>query len=66
MWTGVWLMFALAAACGVYLAVIAGPIIIVIGVVSVVAALGYVGPGAVGAEPLLNGPAVCPHANARR
>jgi 1,4-dihydroxy-2-naphthoate octaprenyltransferase len=43
MWTGVWVMFAVAAACGVYLAVIAGPVIIVIGVFSIVATLGYVG-----------------------
>lgn len=43
MWTGVWVMFTIAAAGGVYLAVISGPVIIVIGVVSVIAALGYVG-----------------------
>ena len=43
MWTGVGLAFGVAVACGVYLAVIAGPIIIVIGVVSILATLGYVG-----------------------
>jgi 1,4-dihydroxy-2-naphthoate octaprenyltransferase len=43
MWSGVWVMFAAAAACGVYLAAIAGPVIIVIGVFSILATLGYVG-----------------------
>jgi 1,4-dihydroxy-2-naphthoate octaprenyltransferase len=43
MWTGVWVMFTIAAIGGIYLAAIAGPVIIVIGVVSVVATLGYVG-----------------------
>jgi len=43
MWAGVWVMFLIAAAGGVYLAVIAGPIIIVIGVVAILATLGYVG-----------------------
>ena len=43
MWVGVWVMFAVAAAGGIYLAVISSAIIIVIGVVSVLATLGYVG-----------------------
>ncbi|MCP4249580.1 MAG: 1,4-dihydroxy-2-naphthoate octaprenyltransferase, partial [bacterium] len=43
MWVAVWVVFGIAAACGIYLAVIAGPIIIVIGVVSILATLGYVG-----------------------
>lgn len=43
MWTAVWIMFIIAAACGVYLAAIAGPVIIVIGVFSIIATLGYVG-----------------------
>ena len=42
-WTGVWIMFAVAAACGIYLAAIAGPVIIVIGILSIAATLGYVG-----------------------
>ncbi|MGI9648270.1 MAG: 1,4-dihydroxy-2-naphthoate polyprenyltransferase [Acidimicrobiia bacterium] len=43
MWAGVWFMFAGAAAAGIYLAVISSAVIIVIGVVSVLATLGYVG-----------------------
>lgn len=43
MWVGVWVMFAVAAAGGIYLAVISSPIIIVIGILSVLATLGYVG-----------------------
>ena len=43
MWMAVWVMFAIAAACGIYLAVIAGPVIIGIGVISILATLGYVG-----------------------
>jgi 1,4-dihydroxy-2-naphthoate octaprenyltransferase len=43
MWIGVWIMFGIAAACGIYLAAIAGPVIIVIGIVSILATLGYVG-----------------------
>ncbi|NNC91194.1 MAG: 1,4-dihydroxy-2-naphthoate polyprenyltransferase [Acidimicrobiia bacterium] len=43
MWVAVWVAFVVAAACGIYLAVISGPIIIVIGVVSILATLGYVG-----------------------
>lgn len=43
MWTGVTIALLVAAGAGVALAVIAGPIILVIGVVSVAAMLGYVG-----------------------
>jgi len=42
-WTGVWVLFAVAAAGGIYLAVIAGWPVIVIGVFSILATLGYVG-----------------------
>lgn len=42
-WTGVWVMFSIAAVCGIYLAAISSPVIIVLGVVSVLATLGYVG-----------------------
>jgi 1,4-dihydroxy-2-naphthoate octaprenyltransferase len=41
MWVGIGVVFGFAALCGVYLAFVAGPVIIVIGVVSLVAALGY-------------------------
>ena len=43
MWVGVALSLALAAAAGIALTVIAGPVVLVIGVLSVVAMLGYVG-----------------------
>ena len=43
MWTGVVLALLVAAFAGIALAVIAGPLILVIGVISVVAMLGYVG-----------------------
>lgn len=43
MWTAVWLAFAFAAVAGVYLIVIAGWVVALIGVVSVLAALSYVG-----------------------
>lgn len=43
MWTGTWLMIAVGAACGVGLALIAGPIVFLIGVASILAMLGYVG-----------------------
>ncbi|MDH3498787.1 MAG: 1,4-dihydroxy-2-naphthoate polyprenyltransferase [Acidimicrobiia bacterium] len=43
MWTGVVMSFAVAAAAGVYLTVIAGWVVIAIGVASVAAALTYVG-----------------------
>ncbi len=43
MWVAVWTMLAVASAGGVYLAMIAGPVVIVIGVASVLATLGYVG-----------------------
>lgn len=42
-WTGVWILFVVAAACGIYLAAVAGWVIIAIGVVSIAATLGYVG-----------------------
>lgn len=41
MWTGVVVAFGLAAAGGVYLIAVAGPVIAVIGVASIIAALGY-------------------------
>ena len=43
MWTGVWVMFVLAAAGGIYLATQAGLVIIGVGVVSILAALAYTG-----------------------
>jgi 1,4-dihydroxy-2-naphthoate octaprenyltransferase len=43
MWTGVGLATAVAVASGVALALIAGPVVLVIGVVSLLAMLGYVG-----------------------
>jgi 1,4-dihydroxy-2-naphthoate octaprenyltransferase len=42
MWTGVALALTVAAAAGIALAIIAGPVILVIGVISVLAMLGYV------------------------
>jgi 1,4-dihydroxy-2-naphthoate octaprenyltransferase len=43
MWAGVAVAVAVAAAAGIALTIVAGPLILVIGVVSVVAMLGYVG-----------------------
>jgi 1,4-dihydroxy-2-naphthoate polyprenyltransferase len=43
MWVGVVVALVIAAAAGIALAVIAGPLIVVVGVVSVVAMLAYVG-----------------------
>ncbi|MGH8913156.1 MAG: 1,4-dihydroxy-2-naphthoate polyprenyltransferase [Acidimicrobiia bacterium] len=43
MWTGVALALAVAAAAGIALTVIAGPVVLLIGVASIVAMLGYVG-----------------------
>lgn len=43
MWVGVWSAFAVAALAGVYLIVIAGPVVAIIGLVSIAAALTYVG-----------------------
>jgi 1,4-dihydroxy-2-naphthoate octaprenyltransferase len=43
MWTGVALALTVAAAAGIALAIIAGPVILVIGVISILAMLGYVG-----------------------
>ena len=38
-----WVAFAIAAACGIYLATVAGPVIIVVGVVSILAGVLYTG-----------------------
>lgn len=43
MWIGVWVMFVLAAAGGIYLATQAGVVIIAVGVVSILAGLAYTG-----------------------
>jgi 1,4-dihydroxy-2-naphthoate octaprenyltransferase len=43
MWIATWVAIAIAAACGIGLALIAGPLVLVIGLASVVAMLGYVG-----------------------
>jgi 1,4-dihydroxy-2-naphthoate polyprenyltransferase len=43
MWAAAWIAIAIAAAAGVALTVIAGPAILIIGAVSVIAMLGYVG-----------------------
>jgi 1,4-dihydroxy-2-naphthoate octaprenyltransferase len=43
MWIGVWTAFGIAALAGVYLIAIAGWVVAVIGVASIVAALGYTG-----------------------
>lgn len=43
MWTATWSAVAVAAAAGVALTMIAGPVVMLIGVASVVAMLGYVG-----------------------
>jgi 1,4-dihydroxy-2-naphthoate octaprenyltransferase len=42
-WTGTWLAFGVAAAAGVWLIAIAGWVVLVIGVASILATLGYVG-----------------------
>lgn len=42
-WRATWVVFGVAAVCGLYLAYIAGWPVIIIGVVSIAAALGYVG-----------------------
>jgi 1,4-dihydroxy-2-naphthoate octaprenyltransferase len=41
MWTGIAVVFAVAAACGVYLTTVAGPVVLAIGAASLLAALGY-------------------------
>ena len=41
MWAGIGVVFGIAAGCGLYLAWVAGPVILVIGVLSLLAALGY-------------------------
>jgi 1,4-dihydroxy-2-naphthoate octaprenyltransferase len=43
MWTGVAIAILVAAAAGIGLVMIAGPVILVIGIVSIIAMLGYVG-----------------------
>jgi len=43
MWAGVWVALAVAGAAAVWLTAIAGPVVLVIGAVSVLAMLGYVG-----------------------
>jgi 1,4-dihydroxy-2-naphthoate polyprenyltransferase len=41
--TATWVAFAVAVACGVYLAVVAGPVILAVGVVSILAGVLYTG-----------------------
>jgi 1,4-dihydroxy-2-naphthoate octaprenyltransferase len=43
MWIATWVAIAVAATCGIGLALIAGPLVLLIGLASVVAMLGYVG-----------------------
>jgi 1,4-dihydroxy-2-naphthoate polyprenyltransferase len=43
MWTATWIAIALATACGIGLTFLAGPVVIAIGVASILAMLGYVG-----------------------
>ncbi len=43
MWTAVWLSIGVAAIAGIALTLIAGPVVLMVGVASVVAMLGYVG-----------------------
>lgn len=43
MWSATWMAVAVATACGVGLAFLSGPIVIVIGAASILAMLGYVG-----------------------
>lgn len=40
---GMWVVFALAAACGIYMAVNAGPAVLVIGALAILAAIAYTG-----------------------
>ena len=40
---GVWIIFALAAVCGLYLAILRGPIVIVIGLAAILSAIAYTG-----------------------
>ncbi len=42
-WTGVWVAFGVAALAGIWMTIIAGWVIIAIGVLSIIATLGYVG-----------------------
>jgi 1,4-dihydroxy-2-naphthoate polyprenyltransferase len=41
--TATWIAFAVAVACGVYLAIVAGPVILVVGVLSIAAGVLYTG-----------------------
>ncbi|MBT8203381.1 MAG: 1,4-dihydroxy-2-naphthoate polyprenyltransferase [Acidimicrobiia bacterium] len=43
MWVAVWGLLGIAAVAGIYLAAVAGPVVIAIGVLSILATLGYVG-----------------------
>ena len=43
MWTAAWVMIGVAGLCGIGLALLAGPLLLVVGIVSVAAMLGYVG-----------------------
>ena len=43
MWTAVWVSVIVAGGAGIALTLIAGPLVLVIGVASIVAMLGYVG-----------------------
>jgi 1,4-dihydroxy-2-naphthoate octaprenyltransferase len=43
MWTATWVAIAVATACGIGLALLVGPLVLLIGVASIVAMLGYVG-----------------------
>lgn len=43
MWSATWLMIGIGAACGIGLAFMVGPIVLLIGVASILAMLGYVG-----------------------
>ncbi len=42
-WTGVWIAFGVAALAGIWMTIIAGWVIVAIGVLSIIATLGYVG-----------------------
>ncbi|MGH8935643.1 MAG: 1,4-dihydroxy-2-naphthoate polyprenyltransferase [Acidimicrobiia bacterium] len=42
-WVGTWMVFGLAALAGLYLTALAGPVVLVIGLASIAAALGYTG-----------------------
>jgi 1,4-dihydroxy-2-naphthoate octaprenyltransferase len=42
-WAGTWMAFGLAALAGLYLTALAGPVVLVVGLASIAAALGYTG-----------------------